>query len=156
MNYVIQNRERIRYARHGLSDAGPWKNGKYGAAAEATLRCFHADGDDVSSRRYSASKPVWACSTKQHASCGALHLGAQGLLSVLVVDAVSEDLRGTGFGLFNLVTGVLLLVASVRAGALWTVAGPGWTFAAGAVFASLAALGMVASLSKRHLAERPS
>lgn len=85
-----------------------------------------------------------------------LHLGAtQGLLSVLISDSVPEDLRGTGFGLFNLVTGVLLLVASVLAGALWTVAGPGWTFAAGAVFASLAALGLVARSCRRPRRRAP-
>ena len=57
-----------------------------------------------------------------------LHMGAtQGLLSTLVVDAVPADLRGTAFGLYSLVTGVALLAASVVAGWLWTVAGPGAT-----------------------------
>lgn len=72
-----------------------------------------------------------------------LHMGAtQGLLSALVADAVPADLRGTAFGLFSLVTGVALLVASVMAGGLWTVAGPTATFAAGAAFAGVAAIGL--------------
>ena len=46
-----------------------------------------------------------------------LHMGAtQGLLSALVADAAPADLRGTAFGVFNLVTGVALLAASVIAG----------------------------------------
>ena len=39
----------------------------------------------------------------------------QGLLSKLVADAAPEALRGTGFGLLNLVSGVALLLASVIA-----------------------------------------
>jgi MFS family permease len=74
-----------------------------------------------------------------------LHMGAtQGLLSALVADAVPDDLRGTAFGLYSLVTGVALLAASVVAGALWTAVGPGATFAAGAVFAALAGFGIAA------------
>lgn len=73
-----------------------------------------------------------------------LHMGAtQGLLSALVADAVPADLRGTAFGLFSLVTGAALLVASVVAGGLWSLAGPHATFAAGAVFAGLAGLGIL-------------
>lgn len=48
-----------------------------------------------------------------------LHMGAtQGLLSALVADAAPADLRGTAFGVFNLVTGVALLAASHRRMAL--------------------------------------
>jgi MFS family permease len=54
-----------------------------------------------------------------------LHMGAtQGLLSALIADTAPADLRGTAFGVFNLVTGGALLAASVIAGELWTVAGP--------------------------------
>jgi MFS family permease len=73
-----------------------------------------------------------------------LYLGfSQGLLSALVADTAPEDLRGTAFGLFNLVTGVALLVASVLAGWLWYDFGPTATFSAGAVFSGLALLIMV-------------
>ncbi len=72
------------------------------------------------------------------------HMGAtQGLLSALVAETCPDDLRGTAFGLFSLVTGVLLLVASTLAGGLWSMVGPAATFAAGAVFAALALLGLL-------------
>lgn len=75
-----------------------------------------------------------------------LHMGAtQGLLTALVADAAPADLRGTGFGLFNLLTGLTLLLASVVAGALWTTLGPAMTFLAGAGFSLLALFGIAAS-----------
>lgn len=73
-----------------------------------------------------------------------LHMAfTQGLLSKLVADTVPEQLRGTGFGIFNLVSGGALLLASVIAGALWSVIGPSATFLAGAGFAAIAALGLI-------------
>jgi MFS family permease len=72
-----------------------------------------------------------------------LHMATtQGLLSKLVADAAPAALRGTAFGLFNLVSGGALLLASVIAGALWSAIGPAATFWAGAGFAALAALGV--------------
>jgi len=62
-----------------------------------------------------------------------LHMGlTQGLLAALVAASAPVDLRGTAFGVFNLVCGVALLVASVLAGWLWDAFGPGFTFYAGA------------------------
>src|SRR5258706_1584880 len=66
-----------------------------------------------------------------------LHMGfTQGLLSAMVAETVPTDLRGTGFGVFNLACGVAMLAASVLAGALWHYVGPGATFWAGAVLAA--------------------
>ena len=62
----------------------------------------------------------------------------QGLLSALVADTAPAELRGTAFGVFNLVSGVALLAASVVAGALWDVIGPTGTFLAGALFTAVA------------------
>jgi MFS family permease len=74
-----------------------------------------------------------------------LHMGlTQGLLSTLVADAAPPDLRGTAFGVFHLVSGVALLLASVIAGVLWDVYGAAWTFYAGAAFTALALLGLLA------------
>jgi MFS family permease len=74
-----------------------------------------------------------------------LHMAfTQGLLAALVADAAPQDLRGTAFGVFNLVVGLAQLVASVIAGALWDAAGPGATFMAGAGFAVLALAGVFA------------
>ena len=73
-----------------------------------------------------------------------LHTGAtQGLLSTLVVDAAPADLRGTALGMYNLTTGIALLLASVLAGWLWTAFGPAATFLAGAAFVGIAVLGVV-------------
>ena len=74
-----------------------------------------------------------------------LHMGlTQGLLSTLVADAAPVDLRGTAFGVFHLVSGVAMLLASVIAGVLWDVYGAAWTFYAGAAFTALALLGLAA------------
>ena len=70
----------------------------------------------------------------------------------LVADAAPADLRGTAFGLFNLATGVTLLLASFLARALWTVAGPAMTFAAGAGFSLLALVGLVATSRRARVA----
>jgi len=74
-----------------------------------------------------------------------LHMAlTQGLLAALVADAAPEELRGTAFGLFNLMTGVAVLLASVVAGLLWSRFGAPATFLAGAVFALLALIGLLA------------
>ncbi len=73
-----------------------------------------------------------------------LHMAlTQGLLAKLVADTAPADLRGTAFGMFNFVTGVSIFLASVIAGALWTAFGAPATFFAGAVFAMLAAAGLL-------------
>ncbi len=73
-----------------------------------------------------------------------LHMGfTQGLFATLVADAAPLDLRGTAYGMFNLVTGIAMLVASVVAGALWDLIGPQATFIAGALFAVLTVVGLL-------------
>jgi MFS family permease len=70
-----------------------------------------------------------------------LHMAAtQGLLSAMVAAAAPEELRGTAFGLFNLFSGIAMLVASGVAGILWDQLGAAATFYAGAVFAGLSLL----------------
>lgn len=74
-----------------------------------------------------------------------LHMAlSQGLLAKLVADSAPLALRGTAFGFFNLLSGVALLAASVIAGVLWQRFGAAATFLAGAAFAALAALGLLA------------
>ena len=66
-----------------------------------------------------------------------LHMAlTQGLLSKLVADTVPAALVGTGFGVFNLASGVSLIAASVIAGVLWSEFGPAATFTAGALLAA--------------------
>ncbi|MFM2279408.1 MAG: hypothetical protein RLZZ444_1639 [Pseudomonadota bacterium] len=73
-----------------------------------------------------------------------LHMGfTQGLLSALIANAAPANLRGTAFGMYNLVTGLAMLVASVLAGLLWDLAGPQATFFAGAGFALLPIPGLL-------------
>jgi MFS family permease len=55
-----------------------------------------------------------------------------------VADTAPPALRGTAFGMFNLVTGLAMLAASVLAGGLWGVFGPRGTFLAGAGFTAFA------------------
>lgn len=69
----------------------------------------------------------------------------QGLLAALVADRAPAELRASAFGVFNLVTGVVLLVANGLAGALWAELGPAVTFWAGAGFA---AVGLAAFLPR--------
>ena len=72
-----------------------------------------------------------------------LHMGfTQGLLQALIADAAPAALRGTAFGLYHLLTGVALLLASVIAGALWDAVGFQGTFAFGALLAALTAAGL--------------
>jgi len=80
-----------------------------------------------------------------------LHMGlTQGLLAALIAAAAPSDLRGTAFGVFNLICGIALLIASVFAGWLWDAYGPQSTFYAGAVFTVIAAIGLW--LRRRDLA----
>jgi len=70
-----------------------------------------------------------------------LHMGfSQGILASLVADTAPGELKGTAFGIFNMVSGVCMLIASVLAGGLWQSFGSGSTFYVGAVIAATALL----------------
>ena len=70
-----------------------------------------------------------------------LHMGlTEGIFAAMVADAAPAELRGTAFGVFNLLRGVLLLFASVIAGLLWDQVGPAATFVTAAVLATLSML----------------
>ena len=73
----------------------------------------------------------------------------QGLLAAMVAQTAPDDLRGTAFGLFNLVSGVAMLIASAMAGLLWDRYGPSFTFIAGAVFSAVALAVMTLSAARR-------
>jgi MFS family permease len=73
-----------------------------------------------------------------------VHMGlTQGVFAALVAATAPADLRGTAFGLFNLVSGIALLAASVLAGWLWDAFGPAQTFYAGAMFTALSWVALV-------------
>ena len=85
-----------------------------------------------------------------------LHMGlTQGLLASLVADHAPAQLRGTAFGMFNLVTGIATLLASMIAGALWDSVGPTGTFLAGAAFTAVALAGLPAT-KRGGIASAPS
>jgi MFS family permease len=72
-----------------------------------------------------------------------LHMGlTQGLLAAMVADTAPPELRGTAFGVFNLVSGIAMLVASLIAGLLWDHYGPAATFLGGAGFTIVALIGL--------------
>ncbi len=78
-----------------------------------------------------------------------LHMGmTQGLLAALVSDEAPTNLRATSFGVFNFVSGVALLLASLIAGALWEMVGPYATFMAGAAFTVIGLVGTLVALRR--------
>jgi len=82
-----------------------------------------------------------------------IHLGlTQGLLSALVADSAPDHLRGTAFGIFNLVNGIALLFASLVAGVVWQMLGASMAFYAGAAFAGAALFLLLISFRSRHWA----
>lgn len=79
-----------------------------------------------------------------------LHMAlTQGLFNKLVADTAPADLRGSAFGVFNLLSGVAVLLASVVAGALWSRVGPQATFFVGAGFAVVTGLGLLFAPRRR-------
>jgi MFS family permease len=80
-----------------------------------------------------------------------LHLGfSQGILAAMVADSAPADLRGTAFGVFNLLSGVAMLLASGIAGWLWQNWGAATCFYAGAGFAGLAWLLLLVRRGARY------
>jgi len=79
-----------------------------------------------------------------------LHMAmSQGVLSAMVANAAPLALRGTAFGVFNLVGGLGLLLASVVAGQLWDRVGPHAPFVVGAAWCALALL-LLAMQYRQH------
>jgi MFS family permease len=79
-----------------------------------------------------------------------LHMGlSQGLLAALIADTAPANLKGTAFGMFNLATGIVVLIGNIAAGFLWDSYGSRMTFLVGAAI-SLLALSMFAFASVRH------
>jgi MFS family permease len=65
-----------------------------------------------------------------------LHMGfTEGVFAAMVANSAPTELRGSAFGIFNLLRGLVLLVASVAAGVLWDKVGPQATFGFGSALA---------------------
>lgn len=84
-----------------------------------------------------------------------LHMGfTQGLLSKLIADSSPAELRGTAYGIFGIISGVAVLIASAIAGALWDNQGPAAAFLGGAVFATVALVGLVGTVLRTRYGNR--
>jgi predicted MFS family arabinose efflux permease len=89
-----------------------------------------------------ASNDHWAVVLAGVALWG-VHMGiTQGLLATMVADTAPADLRGTAYGVFNLMSGIAMLIASVVAGLFWDRFGAPFTFYAGAFFCLVALIGL--------------
>ena len=82
---------------------------------------------------------------------GSSHGLTQGLLAALVADTTPSTLRGTAFGVFNLASGIAMLIASFLAGWLWDQYGPQATFYAGAGFTTVALFGLMMRRPGQHI-----
>ena len=79
-----------------------------------------------------------------------LHMGlTQGIFAAMIADVTPPELKGTAFGLFNLASGLFMLLASAIAGGIWDHHGAAMTFYAGAAF-SVAAFVMLVSFRSRR------
>jgi MFS family permease len=67
----------------------------------------------------------------------------QGVYRALVCDLVPEERRGTAFGMYNGITGITLLPASLIAGWLWQSISPAAPFYFGAALAGISAIGLL-------------
>lgn len=67
-----------------------------------------------------------------------IHMGmSQGLMAKLVADTAPTMMLGTAYGIFNLVCGLSMLMASVIAGLVWDLLGAEFTFYYGTLFCLL-------------------
>lgn len=102
-----------------------------------------------------ASSAHWAAVLGGVALWG-MHMGiTQGLLATLVAATAPEDLRGTAFGLYNLLGGLALFVASAGAGLLWSRWGAAAAFGLSAGFGLLALLLLVRQSAFAAPEQRP-
>jgi MFS family permease len=84
-----------------------------------------------------------------------LHMGfTQGLFAALVADSSRGPERGTAFGIFNFVSGLMLLGASVIAGQLWDAQGPRATFLAGAGLTAAAGVAAAVLFATQRLPDQ--
>ncbi|WP_369681925.1 MFS transporter [Malonomonas rubra] len=73
-----------------------------------------------------------------------IHMGlTQGLIAAHIADSVTSEIRGAAFGVFGLISGLALLLASLVAGRLWQQFGAPATFLGGAFAAGIALLGFL-------------
>ena len=74
----------------------------------------------------------------------------QGVFAKIVADFVPVDLRGTGFGIFDLARGLGFVIANVIAGWWWRRYGPPAAFFSAAAFATIAGIGLSVATRPRR------
>jgi MFS family permease len=84
-----------------------------------------------------------------------VHLAlTQGVFAKIVADFVPTDLRGTGFGIFDLARGVGFVIANIVAGWWWRTSGPPAAFFSAAAFATIAGIGLAAA-TRNYVRKNP-
>ena len=83
---------------------------------------------------------------------GIYYAAADGVIKAWIAGLVPKDRQGAAYGLYAAAAGLLVLPASVIAGALWDHVGAAWAFGFGAVVAVLALAVIVISPSLRKIA----
>lgn len=76
----------------------------------------------------------------------------EGVARAFVADLVPEDRRGTAYGLYFGIVGIILLPASVIAGWLWQAIAPSAPFYLGAILAFMAMLGLMTLIREKRAA----
>lgn len=74
-----------------------------------------------------------------YALYGLYYAAVEGTAKAFVADLIPAEQRGTAYGLYNAVVGLMAFPASLLAGLLWQGLGPGAPFVAGAVLALVSA-----------------
>jgi len=89
-------------------------------------------------------------------ACYGIYYGiVEGATKAFVADLVPAERRGTAYGYYHGVVGLMLLPASVLAGWLWSVLSPAAPFYLGAGLAFLAMLAMLALLKEQRQSVNP-
>ncbi|HVZ89741.1 MAG TPA: MFS transporter, partial [Polyangia bacterium] len=100
---------------------------------------------------FAAASQVWQL-VGLFAVYGIYYAAADGVIKAWIAGLVPQDRQGAAYGLYAAASGLLVLPASVIAGALWDHVGPGWAFGFGAVVAAVALAVVVISPSLRQFA----
>lgn len=73
----------------------------------------------------------------------------QGVFAKIVAEFTPIDMRGTGFGVFDLARGLAFVIANTVAGYWWETSGPAATFYSAAAFATIAGIGIAIATRPR-------
>jgi MFS family permease len=83
---------------------------------------------------------------------GIYYAAADGVIKAWIAGLVPSERQGAAYGLYAAAAGLLVLPASVIAGALWDHVGPTWAFGFGALVAAMALAVIIVSPALRNAA----